>query len=343
MTPSSCHAWVVTVSESNDASPTERFLLRALIFSLLLHFLLFGLWKVGQTQGWWTNLALPRWMQLVSKALVPVIPKKPVLPLSPPPVLFVEVDPESIAPQAPKDPKFYGANNTAAANQEIKTPATVPNIEGRQDKVMKTTENAPAKAVPLQPTPPPQPQPVPSQPPPKKSDTIGDLAMAAPVKKAQEKEGKSESDSTPAPQPPPAYQRPRTLAEAMARSGTLGEKARQNGGVNNISMRSALDVAGSPIGAYDAEFVAAVKARWYQLLESHGANAPGKVVVEFRMHPDGRITDIKVTQNEVTEVLSEICVQAILDPAPYPAWPRQMRLDIPADFRDVQFTFFYDL
>jgi len=283
---------------------------------------------------------LPRWMQLVSKVLTPVAPRKAVSPLTTPTV-FVEVDPEMIAPQAPKAAKYYGANNSVAANKEIKIASSVPNIEGRQDKVMKTTEDAKPKAAPLQPSPPPPPQPTPSQPPPKNSYTPGDLAMAAAAKKAEDKEGKSEADATVQPQAQPVYERPRTLAEALARKGTLGEQAKQNGGVNNVSMKSALDVQGSPLGAYDAQFIEAVKTRWYQLLENRSANAPGKVVVEFRMHPDGRITGVKVTVNEVTDLLATICQQAILDPAPYPPWPRQMRLDIPADYRDVQFTFYY--
>jgi outer membrane biosynthesis protein TonB len=342
-----CHLWSVTAYQANDTSSTEKFLLRALIVSLLLHCLIFGLWKTGQAQGWWTRLATPHWMQAVSKAIMPVLPKKLVQTQSSVPTMFVQVDPALLAPKAPKDAKFYGANNTVAANKEIKTPSAIPNLDGRQDKVMKTTENAPPKPMPLQPTPPPQPQPQPVQvqTPPKKTYTPGDLAMAAPAKKAQDKEGKSEADSTtqPQPQPQPAYQRPRTLAEAMARRGTLGAQARQDGGVNKLAMNAALDVQGSVIGEYDAQFVAAVQARWDQLLQNRTGNAPGKVVVQFRMHPDGRISDLKVIQSEVTDVLSTICEQAILDPAPYGPWPRQMRLDIQAEYRDVQFTFFYEL
>ena len=39
---------------------------------------------------------------------------------------------------------------------------------------------------------------------------------------------------------------------------------------------------------------------------------------------------------------AEVCTSAILNSAPFRAWPRQMQLDIGADHRDVQFTFFYE-
>jgi hypothetical protein len=32
-----------------------------------------------------------------------------------------------------------------------------------------------------------------------------------------------------------------------------------------------------------------------------------------------------------------------LDPAPYARWPSQMRKDVGADFRDLQFTFYFDV
>jgi outer membrane biosynthesis protein TonB len=144
-------------------------------------------------------------------------------------------------------------------------------------------------------------------------------------------------------QPPPtvAGQQSRTWTEAAVEDSTLGEPARKNGAVNLLSANPALVVKGSPTATYDAAFVSAVKARWYQLLENRTRNAPGNVVVEFRIHSDGRVTNVKVIQSEVTEFLSAICQQAILDPAPYARWPTGMRRDVGADFRDVQFTFYF--
>ena len=95
-------------------------------------------------------------------------------------------------------------------------------------------------------------------------------------------------------------------------------------------------------GDYDAMFIDAVKTRWYQLLESHTTENSGKVMVEFRMHPDGRITDLRIVRNEMSDLLGLLCQQAINDPAPYRPWPEEMRRDIPKEYRDVTFTFIYE-
>ena len=329
----------MTVSDLNEVRSTEKFLLRALVISLLIHFVVFATWKVGQTEGWWRAWSMPRWMETLAKLAAPVLPKRIVLAPQTPPLLFVQVDPE-LASAPPKDAKYYGAHNTVAANPEKTMPSAEGDIRGRQNEVLKTTEDAKPTAQPSHPTPPPQPEPEPARAPPKKSYVPGDLVMARPSDKLQDKEGKSDEASD-QPQPQPVYHRPRTLAEAMARNGTLGEKMRQAGGVNNNRIASSLDVKGTFSGAYDAELIEAIQERWYHLLDSTSANIPGKVVLQFRLHPDGRITDMKMVSNEVTDLLGWLCEEAVLDPAPYRVWPREMRLEIPADYRDIQFTFYY--
>ena len=94
-------------------------------------------------------------------------------------------------------------------------------------------------------------------------------------------------------------------------------------------------------GDYDAQFIDAVRQRWYQLLEDHSVDASGRVVVEFRLLPDGRITDLSIVRNEMSDLLGLICQEAIQDPSPYRPWPEEMRKDIPKDYRDVTFTFYY--
>jgi hypothetical protein len=337
----------VTVSDVNDTSSTEKFLLRALIISLLVHLLVFSLWRVGLAQGWWNNLVMPRWMQRVSKAMMPSVAKKPALERpSQTQLTFVEIDPALATPQPPKKPMFQGAQNTVAANQEIKVLSPMPNIDGRQEKFLKTIEDAKPKTKP-QPAPAPatpsQPQITASRSAPRQSYLPGDLAMVRPSDKAQEGKGEAEAGDQAAAQrqPLPEHQRPRTLAEAQSRNGNYGPQTHHVGGVGNVSPDVSLDVQGTPLGDYIADMVDAVRAHWYQLLENKSADITGKVVLRFRLHPDGRVSDMTVLQNEVSDLLQMACERAVLDPK-FKKWTREMRLNLPNDFYDITFTFFYE-
>jgi outer membrane biosynthesis protein TonB len=337
---------MVTVEDFSEKDATEKLLLRALIISLLIHLTLFGAWKWGRTEGWWQNFHFPAWMHLTPKLLTPSMAKKAALVPKPQPqpsqLVFVDVDPALADAAPPKAPKFYSANSSSAGNPNPKN-APVPEIRGRKEPIIKTTENAPLKPKPLQPSPPkketanaPEAKPLP-----KKADTPGDLAMAKPREKAQEKNGPSETDTGAEAQPQPEYQRPRTITEAMAKHGMTGQKSQQEGGVNRLRMDSTVDAMKTSYGDYDAQFIDAVQTRWFQLLGNRTPGS-GKVVVEFRLHADGRITDVKIGQNEVSDLFGLICAQAIRDPAPYRPWPEEMRRDFPEDHRDVTFTFIYE-
>ncbi|MGC3958815.1 MAG: hypothetical protein QM813_13020 [Verrucomicrobiota bacterium] len=75
---------------------------------------------------------------------------------------------------------------------------------------------------------------------------------------------------------------------------------------------------------------------------SYDAYRQGKVVVQFNLNYKGEITDIKVTENTVSEMLSLMCEKAIRDPAPFGEWTREMRLAVGEDSRRITFTFFYN-
>jgi hypothetical protein len=350
------HLAPVTVSESNAASSTEKFILRALVISLILHLLVFSLWRVGQAQGWWINLAMPRWMQLVSKAMMPAPPKLPPpaeIP-SQSQLTFVEVDPAQATTEPPKKALFQGAKNTVAANREIKTPSDMPNLEGRQEQFLKTIPNAASKPA-AAPAPPPAPPPAPAPPKemasqnaPQQALAPGDLITARPSDKPQE--GKAKTDAPPAqpakaqPQPQPAYERPRTIEEALARAGHYGEQTRLAGGVSHISPDTSLDVKGTPLGGYIAHMVDAVDDHWHKILEREheSATLTGRVILRFRLHSDGTVTDMTPLRNDVSDVLETACERGIKEPAPFGKWPPEMRLEIPNDFYDITFTFYYE-
>ncbi len=121
-----------------------------------------------------------------------------------------------------------------------------------------------------------------------------------------------------------------------------GQKMRQDGGVQRRGKIS-LDVVGSPFGAYDAYIIAAIQQRWYDLLDrSQFTQRSGRVVVEFKLNYDGRITDLAMKDNEVGELLALLCQRAIMDPSPFAKWPDDMRRMVGKNYREVLFTFYYE-
>jgi len=151
--------------------------------------------------------------------------------------------------------------------------------------------------------------------------------------------------ATPAIENPQPRTRPRTIAAALAQKGILvGEKSKQEGGVKRRATMSSLDVKATPFGAYDAAIIAAIQQRWFDLLDQNDytRGRTGKVVLDFRLMEDGRITVMQVSENDVGELLGLVCQRAVMDPAPYAAWPSDMRRMLHANYRDVRFTFYYE-
>jgi hypothetical protein len=94
---------------------------------------------------------------------------------------------------------------------------------------------------------------------------------------------------------------------------------------------------------YDRAFLATLDKRWQLLVEKDTAhtNYNGIVVVAFKLHSNGQISDMQLKTNTVSAQAAAICQRAILDLAPYPAWPEAMRKRIGKDSRNVDFTFNY--
>jgi len=334
----------MTVSEFESAKSGERLLYWALGISLAVHLAAFGGWKWSQTHPWWRHTRLPDWMQLERNKFVTAIAKKLPVPTQPPqqtPMIYIDVDPALASAEPPPNAKYYSSADTRAANPEIKVPSNIPQISGTQTEVMKTIAPTP-KPTPLQPSPPkPESTEVAeAKPPPKPAYTAGDLIVAKPGEKTQETNGTSSEPGTAA-KAQPAHERPRTLADAMTKQGIPGARTRQEGGVAQLGADPSMDALRTPYGDYDRDFIAAVRSRWYDLLSDRQANAPGKVVLEFDLHPDGRITGMTNTLNQVNLLLETLCESAVLDPAPYKPWTEEMRRLI-TNPRHLVFTFYYE-
>jgi hypothetical protein len=116
----------------------------------------------------------------------------------------------------------------------------------------------------------------------------------------------------------------------------------QDGGVSHRREIASLDTKATPFGEYDRALVDAVSHRWWALLDQreYASDSRGKVVLQFHLHYDGRVTEMNMADNTAGEVLGFICQKAVLDNAPYAAWPSDMRRLL-GDTRSIQFTFYY--
>lgn len=309
----------------------------ALVLSLALHLLVGGIYGLGKKFGWWQRLHAIRLIQ-PGRMLTDLLPKKPNPPEPSPvsqeiPLMFVEVSPAQATVEPPADAKYYSSRNSRAANPTAEQDVEIPKIEGRQEQVVKTEDIPREKFVPLQPALPPAAIPQEEQKA-RPAEKPGDLALARP---------------DPAPQRDPGQDvrsRPRTVKEALARLQSTqipGEKMRQEGGVRRKLEIASLDAKATPFGAYDAMLVEAISQRWFSLLDErdYALEGRGKVELRFRLHQDGRITDLDVAENSASEVLGLICLKAVRDPAPFAAWPSEMRR-LMGESRSIRFTFYYN-
>lgn len=330
-------------------------LARALGLSVAIHALAFsGLelaarWGVGRDANWFQRM----------KAAVlgqPVPPPEPLRPAEPQvaarevPLIFVDVEPSQATEEAPQETPFYSALNSRAANPDTRVDSNVPKITGEQTKVVKTTDTPlprpapvqPALPQPLQPAPdPPETQPAQTLPKPKGGERPGDLAMVKPALGPGPLDGADRSDAEPLVVRPP--EKPRRLAD-VPKHLLAGRKMQQEGGVKRYAVESSLDVRATPFGAYDAAIIAAIQQRWYALLDQNefARDRSGRVVLDFRLNSDGRVTEMRVAESTVGEVLSAICQRAVLDPSPFAKWPPDMRRMVGNSYREVRFTFYYN-
>jgi outer membrane biosynthesis protein TonB len=315
----------------------------AFIISIALHILIFGGYFAGQKLGIWQNLQWPSWLQPVQR-LTERLKKAPELPKPPQeaPLMFVQVDPAQATTEPPKDAKFYSGLNAKAANPDATEITDAPKVTGNQTQVIRTEDVPPDKPMPLQPS---RPAPLAKEeqkeekakPPEPKTDLAqaqvpGDLALAKPSEAPAPKQDEGEQKQS----------RPRTLKEARARRQLVGEKMKQEGGVQRRGAVS-FDTRATPYGEYDDALIQAVQERWYRLLEQrdYASDSRGRVVLTFVLHYDGRVSDMSISENTAGEVLGLICRKAVEDNSPYAAWPSDMRRML-GETRKIQFTFYYN-
>ena len=313
------------IGKNFDSLRLNRFenerLILALTISLAAHLLAWGGYEIGREFNFWQRLNL-------AHRAAKMIP--PPVQIAEEPVTFVTVDQPST--EAPQKAKYFSDKNSKAANPDARRNSDVPQINGRQTDVP-TIEDAPRMQVAkVQPSPPAQ-QANASQPQ-QQAPAIqpGDLTLVAKVKNLLAK-----------PQTLQQPERPRTIKEALAQQNqTPGVPMKQDGGVREHASVPKNNVKLTGFGEYDEKLVAAITQRWWNLLDSQqfALDRTGKVVLHFRLNYDGTISDMKVVENDVGELLGYVCQKAVTDPAPFEKWPSEMRFKL-GDSSDIQFTFYY--
>lgn len=325
--------------------------------------------------------ALLRWLKPEVKELA-AQPRDPPPRATPPsartvqevPVIFVDVDPAQASDTPPERTPYYAAVDSRAGNPDTSRDTGQPRLDGTQTLVPKTQDTLRAQPSPASPPAPPQaaapaepprpnvapagvaaspPEPPLVPPPPRPAPQElqnGDLAMLD-TPPPRPPEVRVSPAATPTEAPAESRPRPRTLAAARAQmhpnqnpdSALVGQKLFQEGGVRRFSLVPSLDTRGTPLGNYDARFVAAVQQCWFALLDEqrYSLDRVGRVVISFRLTAEGRITDMRVEETDVGEIYTTICQLAITKPAPYEKWPADVRRLVGQDYRDIRFTFYY--
>jgi hypothetical protein len=315
----------------------------ALVLSLMLHLVVFGSYEAGKKYGWWQALHWPAWVQKArsAKLLTQLFKKMQPPPVQPPqqeiPLVFVEVSPAQASPEPPKQAKYYSSRNALAANPQPDKQPDTPKIDGKQQEIVKTEDVPRNNFVPLQPSPPPLPQSKEPQEETKalKTEAPGDLTLAKPSPEPKPDDGHEQRHKF------------KTVAEAKAQqiqqNRLIGQKMRQEGGVERRRVVPSWDTKATPFGLYDERLVLLIQNAWYGLLDEqrYAADYRGKVVIRFQLHYDGRITDLDIGGNSAGPIPGLLCEQAIEKPEPYEKFPAEMRRVV-GDVRHIQFTFYYD-
>lgn len=226
----------------------------------------------------------------------------------PPKLRFIETNP--LANQAvPKATPFTSSRNQTAAQpvpEKMPTNSPLPKSEGTSEQ-LRIAQGKPRSIDQSQAAPATQPS----------------ISMAAPVKAAPPPgPGKSAAQPSPAPVPVAANpDRPR----ASVPSGTYGLLLRRPVGVNRAGS-IAVDARFSNYGDYTQRMLEAIQSSWWSIIERSRFEglSRGNVIVRFRLHRDGTVTDARVLSSEVTRVMTLACKDAVMAPAPYDIWRADM-------------------
>jgi hypothetical protein len=104
-----------------------------------------------------------------------------------------------------------------------------------------------------------------------------------------------------------------------------------------------LDVSQTPFSGYDRTVLKDVQKRWLEVLAQKELirGRTGKVVLECRLDAYGRVSELRVVENDLDDLFAWLCQKAVVDSGRYPALPASLRRMMKNDYRQIRFTFYY--
>jgi hypothetical protein len=102
-----------------------------------------------------------------------------------------------------------------------------------------------------------------------------------------------------------------------------------------------IDATFSEFGEYEQQFYAAIQTGWYQEIEFfQPIDTATRVVIQFTLHADGRVTDVKTVQSTASKVATFICETAISKRSPFRPWTKEM-VQVFGQERTLNVAFYY--
>jgi outer membrane biosynthesis protein TonB len=276
---------------------------------------------------------------------LPVAPPPPAPPKNPP---FIAVDPSRKSATAPKEKTFESNENSiAAAEKAASGSENLPSQSGKDRPAMQLESHEsslaangaapvptpePSKIEPKErPTPTPAPSETPGAqetPPP---DQLALLTHTPPPALAENPFANPTPElSTPTPtvQPTRAASRYRDYQEQTVIHGSISNRG-----------RSAVNAVGTPLGRYKKQIEDALGSRWYfYIAKQRDMVTVGTTRVTLEIEPDGRVTHIKITENNASEVSANIALRAI-EEAKFPPIPDDLLPTLPDGHYTMETSF----
>ncbi len=170
-----------------------------------------------------------------------------------------------------------------------------------------------------------------------------------PTSQPVQEQGAEKDTQKPLPKADTGYTRPRTLGSRLPGGSPLGEALRNleryvqdgtfdnpQGGSGQPGAAIQFDTKGVEFGPWIRRFVAQVKRNWF--VPNAAWLLKGRVVLQFNIHKDGRITDIAIVAPAQVDAFNKAAYNAILTSNPTEPLPPEY----PSDKALFTVTFYYN-